>query len=380
MEPSSGARRRDGCDAREDRAEQCQGREQELSFSGTFVGSVSTVDRADGGLRRTPVERRLVRALTKRGASSAPDGDPRARSRDAGNGRLFVPGRPEARPPPGPASRIGYHLTSRHRPHHGARTTSGRALGAESGCTRGLHRGVRRVSSCHDRSRRRHRGSLTHGRRSRGPSLGRMLRRGWSGDDRRRGRRSGSGSRAGGRRGSGSGRRRRLGSGRRRGCRRRGRRPRRKEREWVDVRLAVGEADSEVHVREVVLGVARRSRLRDRFALLDDVATSHEQRAEVRERRLVTAGRDDRDRRAVRRDLTGERHLSGRRRANGRSAVQGDVDAAVLSARVWVVADGVTAQHGAVGWPGPRERVGGRHEQPAEGRKRDDGQSRCPVR
>jgi hypothetical protein len=135
-----------------------------------------------------------------------------------------------------------------------------------------------------------------------------------------------------------------------------------------------------VHVRDVVFGVARRARLRDRLALLDDVATSHEQRAEMRERRLVTAGRNDRDRRAVRRDLAGERHLSRRRRANDRRAIQGDVDAAVLSARVWVVADRVSAQHRTVGGPGPRERVGGRHEQPAECRERDDDQSRCPVR
>jgi hypothetical protein len=82
----------------------------------------------------------------------------------------------------------------------------------------------------------------------------------------------------------------------------------------------------------------------------------------------------------VRRDLAGERHLSRRRRANDRRAVQGDVDATVLSARVWVVADGVSAQHGAVGGPGPRERVGGCHEQPAERHERDEDESRCPVR
>jgi hypothetical protein len=254
MEPSSGAIRGDASSAREERhAEQRQGREQELTFSRASPGSVSTVDRAGSGFRRTSVERPLVRALTERRASSASDGRLRSRSCDAGNGRFVTPDRPEARPPPGPASRVGCDPASGRRPYAGARTASGRGPDAKSGCTRRLPRGVRRVRRCHDRSRR-HRGSLAHGCRSRGRSLGRGFRGGWSRDD--RGRRSGGRSRARRRRRSGRRRRRRLGSGRRRGCRRRGRRPRRKEREWVDVSLPVAQTDSEVDIRDVVFGGA----------------------------------------------------------------------------------------------------------------------------
>jgi len=135
-----------------------------------------------------------------------------------------------------------------------------------------------------------------------------------------------------------------------------------------------------VHVRDVVFGDARRPGLRDRLAFLEDVAVSHEQRAEMREGRLVTARRDDRDRGSVRRDLPRERDLPGRRGADDRRAVEGDVDPAMLSARVWVVADGVTAQHGTVGRPRPRKRVGRRQEHPADCRERDNDQSRCLSR
>jgi hypothetical protein len=182
------------------------------------------------------------------------------------------------------------------------------------------------------------------------------------------------------RRGSGRGRRRRLWSGRRRGSRRRGRRPRRQERQRVDVGLPVGQAYPEVDVGDVVLGVARRTGLGDRLAFADDISPSHEQRAEMRQRSLVAARRGERDRRAVRRNLPCKRHLPRLGRTNDRSSIQCDVDAAVLSARVRVVADGVTAQHGAVSRPCPGERVGCRREQPHEPRERDDHRSRCPMR
>jgi hypothetical protein len=135
-----------------------------------------------------------------------------------------------------------------------------------------------------------------------------------------------------------------------------------------------------VHVRHVVFGVSRGPRVGDRLAFLDEITASHERRAEMGERRFVTARRDDRDRRSVRRDLPGERDLPGSRRADDRRAFEGDVDPAVLSARVWVVADGVPAENGAVGGPGPGERVGSCHEYPADCRERDDSQSRCPMR
>jgi hypothetical protein len=115
-----------------------------------------------------------------------------------------------------------------------------------------------------------------------------------------------------------------------------------------------------VHVRDVVLDDARRARLGYGLAFLDDVAPPHEQWAEMRERRLVTARRGDRDGGPVGRDLPGERHLAGCRRADDRSAVEREIDPSMLSAGVRVVADGVTAEHGSVGGPGPGERVGSR--------------------
>jgi hypothetical protein len=193
---------------------------------------------------------------------------------------------------------------------------------------------------------------------------------------RRRSRRSGSGF-GGGRRGW---RRRRLWSGRRRGCRRRGRRPRRKKRERVDIRLVVGETDPEVHVRDIVLGLARGPCLCDRLPLVDAFAAPDEQGAEMRERRLVSAPGIDRDRRPVRRDLTGERNLAGRRRSHDRGAVERDVDSAMLAARVRVVAERVASQHRAVRWPGPRKRVRCTDQQPAERDQDDREQSRCPSR
>lgn len=135
-----------------------------------------------------------------------------------------------------------------------------------------------------------------------------------------------------------------------------------------------------MHVRNVVFGIARGPGLGNGPAFFDEIAASHEQRAEMRERRLVTARGDDRDRRPVSWDLTRERDLSGRRRADDRRAVERDVDPAVLSARVRVVADGVTAQHGTVGGPGPGERVGSRRERPADCDEPDSDQSRCPAR
>jgi hypothetical protein len=135
-----------------------------------------------------------------------------------------------------------------------------------------------------------------------------------------------------------------------------------------------------MHVRHFVLGDARGTGLGDRLALLDDVTASHQQHADMRERRLVTARRDDGDRRPVRRNLPCERDLARRRCADDRGAVEGDVDTAVLSARVRVVAYGVPAQQCAVGGPRPGERVGSRDERAADCGERDDDESRCPVR
>ena len=204
----------------------------------------------------------------------------------------------------------------------------------------------------------------------------------------RSGRSRSGGSRSRYRGGSGGGRRCRLRGrrgrrygvgGGRRGRRRRGRRPLGEKREGIDVRLAVGEPDTEMDVSHVVLGVTGGTRLRDRVAFLDPSAATYEERPEMRQRCLVAGRGDDRDRRPVRRYLTCEGHLAGHGRANDRCAVEGDVDAAVLAARVRVVADGVATEDGALRRPRPRERVGGRNQRPGERGHRDDERSGCPM-
>jgi hypothetical protein len=101
-------------------------------------------------------------------------------------------------------------------------------------------------------------------------------------------------------------------------------------------------------VRDVVLRHAGRPGLGHRVALVDSVAATYEERAEVRERDLVAVGGDDRESRPVRRDATGERDLAARRRSNDAGAVERDVDPPMLPARVRVVSDGVATEQRAV--------------------------------
>jgi len=133
-------------------------------------------------------------------------------------------------------------------------------------------------------------------------------------------------------------------------------------------------------IGDVVLGFARRAGLGDGLAFAHVVAATHEQRPEMRERGLVASRGDDRDRRPVRRHLTRERDLAGRRRAHHLGAVERDVDAAMLSACIRVVADREATEDRAVGRPVPGERVRGRQQQPGCRRGCDHGESRCPAR
>jgi hypothetical protein len=129
-----------------------------------------------------------------------------------------------------------------------------------------------------------------------------------------------------------------------------------------------------------VLGLPGRAGLGDGLPFGHVRATAHEERAEVCQRCLVAVGGADRDREAVRWHLTGERHLARCRSPHHACAVERDVDAAVLTAGVGVVADHVSTKNRAVGRPRPRERVGHRYEQPGEGREGGSDDSRCPSR
>ncbi len=171
-----------------------------------------------------------------------------------------------------------------HRRHH-ARSVTIRVRPGPHGALdgdRGMRRPIRR-RGIHDRWRLRSRRLRSAGllcsdrRRCRGRR--RCRRRGrWSGW-----RLSGWGCRRGWRCGCG----RWLGSwgGRRHGCRRRvdGGTSRRKQRERVDVRVAVTHTYTQMDVRHRVLGLPGRAGLGDDLTFLNVRATLHLQRAEVRE-------------------------------------------------------------------------------------------------
>ena len=86
--------------------------------------------------------------------------------------------------------------------------------------------------------------------------------------------------------------------------------PRRKQAEWVDVRV-LADPNAEMDVRNRVLCIARRPGIRDRVSLGDDGALPDAHGSQMRERRLVSVAGDDRDREPVGRNLPGERHLAG---------------------------------------------------------------------
>jgi hypothetical protein len=230
----------------------------------------------------------------------------------------------------------------------------------------------------HDRRRLRSRRLRGAGRccdrrrcRSRGRCRGRG--RGWSG--RRRSRwclRN--------RRRFGCGRRLRRWGGRRHGCRRRvgGGTSRRKQRQRVDVGVAVPDAYTEMDVRHGVLGLPGRPGLGNDLTLLDVRAALHLQRTEVGERRPVTVSSRDRDREPVRGHLPRERDLAAHRRDHGGRLAERDVHATMLPTCVLVFTESELTQDRPVSGPCPRER-GGRHDQRADDcRAPDDSPSRCP--
>jgi hypothetical protein len=116
-----------------------------------------------------------------------------------------------------------------------------------------------------------------------------------------------------------------------------------------------------------VLGLARRSRLSERSSLLHTLALLDEERAEMRQGRLVSVGARDRDCEAVRRNLPRECHLSGGRRANTLRSLDSDVDATMLTTGIRVVADREPAQDRPVGRPVPSPRRGRRGQCPDDG-------------
>ena len=132
-------------------------------------------------------------------------------------------------------------------------------------------------------------------------------------------------------------------------------------------------------VRDLVLGNAGRPRFGQRRTLGDTLAALHEECPEMGQRDLVTI-RVDRDGEPVRGNLAGERDLTGGRRRDLAGAVEGDVDTAMLSARVGVVAERELAEDVTVRRPGPCLSVRSESERQADRRQGHSEHSRCPRR
>jgi hypothetical protein len=144
--------------------------------------------------------------------------------------------------------------------------------------------------------------------------------------------------------------------------------PRRQEPERVDVALWIVDCtDPEVDIRDVELGFPARPDTADRISLGHRGAAPHRDRAEMDERDRPPVGGADRERQAARRHGAREAHDAGRGRENRRAARAPDVDAPMLSCRVWMPpVEREAAQHRPVGWPGPRPRTRDEHENESE--------------
>jgi hypothetical protein len=154
--------------------------------------------------------------------------------------------------------------------------------------------------------------------------------------------------------------------------------PRREQGERVDVPV-LADTHSEMDVGNGMLGLPGRPGSGDRVALGDARASLDLERAEVGQRRAVAVFGRDRDGEPVRRYGAGERDLAGGGRADERRASELDVDPAVLTGRVLVVADRVPAENRSVGGPRPRRRHRGCDER-SESPRREEGSEaeRCP--
>jgi hypothetical protein len=132
------------------------------------------------------------------------------------------------------------------------------------------------------------------------------------------------------------------------------------------------EADAQVDVRLLVLGLPARPDGAHAVALVDDLTADHTDRAEVEQGDRVAVGRLDRDRAAAPRHGSYEVHTACGRRTHGGAERPGDVDTAMLTRLVRVVADGKRLQHRPVHGPGPGERGLHADLEREEDRKQDD--------
>jgi hypothetical protein len=171
--------------------------------------------------------------------------------------------------------------------------------------------------------------------------------------------------------------RRRRNSGRLNGRRRRsGRRlrwsrARRQQRQRVDVSMLLGrDPDPEVNVGRCRNAVAALADRAEGVAFADLCTLLDQRRLELQQRDRVPVAGSDRHRATAVRNAPNERDRPRRRGAHVAADVGGDVDPAVLAARVGIVAERERAQQRTVDRPAPSERSRSEHER-EQGQGRD---------
>ena len=132
--------------------------------------------------------------------------------------------------------------------------------------------------------------------------------------------------------------------------------------ERVDIALRIArDADTQVDVRDVVLGRPARPDRPYRCSFADSVALCDRERTEMNEGHRVAVVGLDRDDLSVRADRPGERDDARSRREHDAGLLALDVDAAMLAAGVRVAADDEGREHVSRSRPRPRVRGGRQH-------------------
>jgi hypothetical protein len=145
----------------------------------------------------------------------------------------------------------------------------------------------------------------------------------------------------------------------------------RQERERIDVAVRIGsDPDSEVDVRRST--VVRRSRNgADSVPLAYESVLGNADRAQSDKRDRIAVFAADRDGAPASGHRAGERDRAGHGRTHARTGVTGDIDAAVLSAGIGIVAQRKGAEHLTVERPSPARRRSGQDHRRQCSRERE---------
>ena len=143
------------------------------------------------------------------------------------------------------------------------------------------------------------------------------------------------------------------------------------QRERIDVAVWIRrDSDPKVNVRRSAV-VGRGRDRSDRFSFTHESVLRNSDRAQSDERDRIAVARADGDRAPVPGNGAGEGDSTGRRRARARAGVGGNIDAAVLTAGIGIVAEGESANHLTVSRPGPARRGSGQNHRGQCSHKRE---------